>query len=194
MPTTTRAPALPAEERRAMLVSATLRLLVEQGPTVTTKQIAEAAGVAEGTIFRAFCDKETLIDAAIEAAFDTATLEESIAAIDPLLDFEARLAIAVEVMRERHAEIWRLMSNVGNRSPGQPKRSLADINALADLLAGERERLAQSPVAAARILRALTVALSPPLFGGETPPPAVEIVGLFLHGLLGPNGHGESSC
>jgi AcrR family transcriptional regulator len=166
-----------------MLVSATLRLLVEHGPSVTTKQIAEAAGVAEGTIFRAFCDKETLIDAAIEAAFDTATLEESIAAIDPGLGFEARLAIAVDVMQERHAEIWRLMSNVGNRSPGQPKRALADIDALAGLLATERERLSQAPLAAARILRALTVALSPPLFAGEPPLTTDEIVGLFLHGV-----------
>ncbi len=166
-----------------MLVSATLRLLVEHGPAVTTKQIAEAAGVAEGTIFRAFCDKETLIDAAIEAAFDTASLEESIAAIDAELPFEARLAIAVGVMQERHAEIWRLMSNVGTRSPGEPKRSLADIGALADLLAAERDRLAHEPVVAARMLRALTVALSPPLFAGEPALSAAEVVDIFLRGV-----------
>ena len=66
-----------------MLVSATLRLLTDHGQGVTTRQIAEAAGVAEGTIFRAFPDKDSLIDAAIEAAFNPASLEVAIAAIDP---------------------------------------------------------------------------------------------------------------
>ncbi|MCU1430433.1 MAG: DNA-binding transcriptional regulator, AcrR family, partial [Actinomycetia bacterium] len=37
-----------------MIVAATLPLLLEHGDRVTSRQIAEAAGIAEGTIFRAF--------------------------------------------------------------------------------------------------------------------------------------------
>jgi AcrR family transcriptional regulator len=178
-----RAPSLPAEERRAMIVSATLHLLVEHGPLVTTKQIAEAAGIAEGTIFRVFCDKDTLVDAAVEAAFDTAALEQSIAAIDPHLAFEDKLAEAVRIMQARHAEIWRLMSNLGSRGPDKPARALADIASLAALLASGHDALRRDPVLAARILRALTLALSPPLFADDRPVPPAEVVALFLDGV-----------
>ena len=52
------------DERRAALVDVTLQLLREHGRGVTTRQIAEAAGVAEGTIFRVVDSKEQLVDAA----------------------------------------------------------------------------------------------------------------------------------
>ena len=62
MPTTTRrAAALAPDDRRAMLVATTLELVLESGADVSTRQIAEAAGVAEGTIFRVFDTKEELL-------------------------------------------------------------------------------------------------------------------------------------
>ncbi len=69
---TTRAAALPPDERRSMIVAATLPLLLEHGDRVTSRQIAEAAGIAEGTIFRAFADKDEIIAAVVEAALDPA--------------------------------------------------------------------------------------------------------------------------
>ena len=59
------------EGRRASIIAAARPLLVEFGAAVTTKQVAEAAGIAEGTIFRAFADKDTLLRAVFEAAADT---------------------------------------------------------------------------------------------------------------------------
>ena len=78
--TSGRAAALPPEERRAAIVEATLPLLMEHGELVTTSQIAAAAGVAEGTIFRAFPDKEALLSATLEAAMDMAPLEGTLTA------------------------------------------------------------------------------------------------------------------
>lgn len=50
----TRAAPLPPEQRRAAIIDAALSLLEENGPELTTRVVAEAAGVAEGTLFRVF--------------------------------------------------------------------------------------------------------------------------------------------
>ena len=61
-----------------MIIDAVIPLLLEHGRAVTSKQIAEAAGIAEGTIFRAFGDKETLVQAAIEKYLDPEPLREAL--------------------------------------------------------------------------------------------------------------------
>ena len=79
------------DERRADLVDVTLRLLRVHGRDVTTRQIAEAAGIAEGTVFRAFPTKEELVDAAVARAFEPGDLVARIEEIDPDLPLRERL-------------------------------------------------------------------------------------------------------
>lgn len=109
-----RAPALPAEERRSSIIAAALPLFLEQGATVTSRQIAEAAGVAEGTIFAVFRDKQAIVRAAVEAALDPEPTERALAAIDRGLPFDEQLVAAVVIIQERTTNIWRLISSVGD--------------------------------------------------------------------------------
>src|SRR6476620_8394756 len=98
---TTRATALPPDERRSMIVAATLPLLLEHGDRVTSRQIAEAAGIAEGTIFRVFADKDEIIVAVLETALDPDQFEQALGTIPADLEFEAALAAVVEIYQQR---------------------------------------------------------------------------------------------
>jgi AcrR family transcriptional regulator len=177
-----RATALPPDERRSTIVEATLKLLIEHGDSVTTRQIAEAAGIAEGTIFRVFADKDAVIGAVIDTALDTAPLERHLEAIDPLLPFEESLLAAVEILQQRVVDIWRLVSSINTRFHDKVSRPVTDSDALVAFFDANRARLRVEPRAAARFLRALTLSATHPMMVGE-PMAATEIVELFLHGV-----------
>src|SRR4051794_23625676 len=112
-----RARPLSPEERRDGLIDATLNLLREHGRAVTTRQIAEAAGVAEGTIFRVFETKEELIDAAIARAFEPGGLVERVREIDPEEPLQDRLVTLVSIMQQRFRASFDLMKKVGMVRP-----------------------------------------------------------------------------
>jgi AcrR family transcriptional regulator len=182
---TRRATALPPDERRSMIVSATLPLLLEHGDRVTSRQIAEAAGIAEGTIFRVFADKDEIIAAVIEAALDPQPLEAALNDIPRGLGFEESLGAAVVIMQQRVIDTWRLVSSVGTRFHEMTRRPMADSDALVRMFETNRERITVEPIVAARLLRALTLSTTHPMLAGEPRTPD-ELVQLFLHGVAGP--------
>ena len=108
----TRAAPLPLDERRAALIAATEPLLERFGREVSTKQIAEAAGIAEGTIFRAFAPKEALIDAVIEDAFGIQRTCDELAQVDLALSLEKRLVAAVVILQERLRRVLALFGSL----------------------------------------------------------------------------------
>ena len=197
-PARTRAPSLPAGERRAVIVAATVPLLLTEGAGVTTRQIAEAAGIAEGTIFGVFPDKETLIQAAIETAFDRAPLDDALRAVDLSLPLEARLTAAVEILRRRVTTIWKLMTAVGMTKPPEgtgsnaDPRGRVDLSALAALFEPDRRQLRRDPQAAAHLLQGLTFAGTHPALIADEPLSSTEIVSLLLDGIRGAPGSGEA--
>jgi len=160
---TKRASALPPDERRSMIVAATL---------------------AEGTIFRVFGDKDEVIAAAIESALDQEPLEAALSAIPADLPFEAGLAAAVVIVQQRVIDIWLLMSSVGTRFHEMTRRPMTDSDALVRLFESHRAQITVEPIVAARLLRALTLSTTHPMLAGEPKSPG-ELVHLFLHGVGG---------
>jgi AcrR family transcriptional regulator len=177
-----RASAMAPQDRRAMIVNATLPLLLLNGEMVTTRQMADAAGIAEGTIFRVFADKDAVIAAVLDAALDAGPLERAIEVIDPTQALEDALEAVVVLLQQRVVDLWRLFSSLGSRFHDPSRRPPVAIEALVSLLDSQRARLAVEPTAAARFLRALTLSVTHPMLVGEPMAPA-EIVRLFLHGV-----------
>ena len=88
------------EERRRDIIAATVPLLEEEGFAVSTKKIAGAAGVAEGTIFRVFPTKEELLRAAITSYMDPADLIARLDAVDRGLPLDAKMSEVMSILQE----------------------------------------------------------------------------------------------
>jgi AcrR family transcriptional regulator len=192
-----RAAPLPPIERRATIVSATIPLLIEHGAKLTTRQIADAAGIAEGTIFRVFPDKDSLIDAALETAIDPEPTDRALGTIDRTLPLEARLEAAAEIIQRRVASIWQLMAAVGRTKPthqaGAGKVSRPpDSAALAELFEPDHDRLRRDPATCAKLFRGVIFAGSHPALAEEPLAPA-EIVSIFLDGVRGAGDQGSEA-
>ena len=192
----TRANPLPPDERRATLIAATEPLLEKYGRDVSTRQIAEAANVAEGTIFRAFATKDELIEAVLEDVFDVQRTCDELHRIDLALPLEQRLVTAVAVLQARLRRVFALFHSMrlGPR-PDRPDfraRQHADNERLnteiARLLEPDRNQLRVPPDEAANALRAITFALTHPIVGNDRHPRPEQIADLVLHGIAGGTG------
>ncbi|MEY2401271.1 MAG: hypothetical protein QOJ08_1382 [Ilumatobacteraceae bacterium] len=185
-----RAAPLPPAERRAAIIAATLPLLLAHGPAVTTRQIAEAAGIAEGTIFRVFPDIESLFQATVDAAYDPAQVAMDLSGIAGNISFERRLEEGVRILQSRLTSIWQLMSINGVPKPAgwgtarTKKIDRPDVAALVALFEPYRARLRRTPAEAAQLLRGLTLAGTHPalIADGRRMTPE-EIVSLLLDGM-----------
>lgn len=116
----TRARPMSPEERRSHILDAAIPLLRQHGRDVSTKQLAEAAGVAEGTLFRAFRDKETIISAAIERYFDPEPFRGALRAIDPDEPTVDKIRQVLQLLHDRFENVVGFMSAL--RGQAEPPR------------------------------------------------------------------------
>lgn len=173
-----------ADERREQIIDVTVELLHEHGAQLTTRQIAQAAGIAEGTIFRSFDDKDELIDAAVHRVLDPRPGLEAIEAIDSTQPFEDFLAEVVRVQVERTARIAGFMHAIG--ASKQPQRHFqldSDTKRrIHAIFEPYRDSLRIEPAAMSRLLRA--VVMGSVFHQGDTAPlTADQIVDVLLSGV-----------
>lgn len=180
-----RAAPLPPDQRRAAIIAATIPLVRVHGAAVTTSQIALAAGLAEGTLFRVFPDKESLIKAAIEHACDPAPTEAQLVAVDRSRPMREQLIAAVEILQRRVEQIWQLITVLGlplpPKPPPPPESGVG--RALMALFEPFRAELRCEPAHAARLLRTITFAGTHPRMVENMPLTAAEIVSVLLDGI-----------
>ncbi len=187
---TERARPLSPEDRRAAIADAVVPLLIAHGRDVSTRQIAEAACVAEGTLFRAFDDKDAIIDAAVTRYLDPEPLRRQLREIDASRPLEWKVERVLVHLRERFRGIIGVMSALGTRTP--PHRDHHHHNdiyesIIADLLAADAERLSATPSQVARYLRLVAFASSVPAFGESIGLDTDELVDLITNGIA--SGH-----
>jgi AcrR family transcriptional regulator len=178
-----------AADRRSALVDVTLPLLHEHGRAVTTRQIAEAAGVAEGTIFRVFESKDDLVQAALDHAFDIEPFLEDLRRVDPDQPLRDLVSDLVTLLQVRFRGIFTLMTAVGMVGPPSgrahmkhPREEAEQI--MTELLAPHAAELRAPVPHVVHVLRLLTFAGSHPHLSDGRILSADEIVTAVLDGLL----------
>ena len=183
--TSSRARPLSLEERQASIIDAVMPLLVDHGRDVTSKQIAEAAGVAEGTIFRAFGDKDSLIEAAIAKFLDPEPLRRELRSIPSDLPLDDKVLRIVELMRKRFSEIFRVMAAIGIARPPKHSHRLAFAEIISDVLSPQLEALNWSPERTAHVIRLVTFSASFPQLNEGAELSSRELAAIVLYGIAG---------
>ncbi|MCC2317694.1 TetR/AcrR family transcriptional regulator [Cellulomonas chengniuliangii] len=200
-----RAPAMAPDDRRAAILEAVGPLLRERGAAVTTRELAAAACVAEGTLFRVFPDKETLVRAAVAHALDPADVVAKIAAIPDDEPLRPALREAVRLMQDRARQVVDLLV-VAHHLPGGPHPANAHahgappgggrhrhpamepvVGAMARLLSAHAGELRRPPQECAHVLLALVLSTQRTgMWGDGVSLKADDLVDIALNGLVIP--------
>jgi AcrR family transcriptional regulator len=185
---------MPAADRRRAILDVVVPLLVEKGSSLTTAEVAKAAGIAEGTIFRVFPDKSALIYEAVKATMDPTPVADAIRAIGPSAPMAEQLAAAVRVMRDHFNRMTALAESLRSVSalPGARQRDVGRLikesstvisAALTELFDRHRAALRVPPSTATAAFRGLVFASAHPLLPPRERLAMEETVSILLSGI-----------
>ena len=194
------------DERRRAIVDVVVPLLLQHGSDVTTRQIAEAAGIAEGTIFRVFPDKPALLMAVAEDTMNPADGQAELgAALAGLTDLRERVVATAQRLNDRSEKVMAVMmalrgvwmaqaaehAKAGHPSPtkppGPPQFIIDSHRALLDRLTEvfepHHDELRVPPRQAALLLRTLVLGVRHPGSPAEDVLSPDEIADALLDGI-----------
>ena len=187
----TRATPMPPDERKRAIIEAVLPLLLEHGKDTTTRQIAEAAGIAEGTIFRVFASKDEIFEAALALAFDPGGFVADLESVDAGLPLRERLLVLTDLLQKRFLKIFTLMSAMGMTKPPERHRDRAMdewrdymLGLMIGLLEPDADLFRLPLDEVVRTLRLLTFSGSHPHISDQRLMTPDEIVDVVLYGTL----------
>ncbi|MCC6495352.1 MAG: TetR/AcrR family transcriptional regulator [Propionibacteriaceae bacterium] len=192
-----RATPMAPEERRQAIIEATLPLILERGTDLSTREIATAAGVAEGTIFRAFETKAELIVAAMHAALSAQDALHRLETLPAGQTLDDRVAGILEVLLAEIQRTRSLTAELSNPELHGPRhhdgracppfrhreRHAKLVNAVEAALAGHSIGLAVPPRTAAQVLLAMAFATSLDITDNNTLAQPRNLAEVVLHGL-----------
>jgi len=186
--TSTRAEPMAPEDRRAMIAEQSVPLFLEHGSGLTTRQLAEELGIAEGTIFRAFGDKDALKRAAVEAFFARGHEQLERGIVDPALPLEEKVAALVHGTRLWTRNMMRMLSLVDRSEiPSFFAGKREDIfrTAVARIFEPNSDELTVPPERMAPVMRLAGMAANAAHFDKDASLSDDELVHFILYGIAG---------
>ena len=113
-----------ADDRREQVIAAAMPLIAERGTLIKTADIAKAAGIAEGTLFRVFSDKEVLLDACLERAMDPTKLADAISSASHMPELEVAIEAVVAVVVGHFECALPIVHGMMPTTPFRPQRAV----------------------------------------------------------------------
>jgi len=158
--------------------------------------VAEAAGIAEGTLFRVFATKDDLIDEVVADVMDPRASCTAISQISSDLPLDARLTEVMDILTARIREItgfFLAMRLAPKERSDEQARSARESHsahtrmvteAVTEVIGADAARLRVPADQAARYVWSVAFVTGHPMIGAEFDTSSELAVQIMLHGLL----------
>ncbi len=191
---------MPPLERRATILDAAVPMVATPGLTFTTQEVADAAGIAEGTLFRVFPTKADLVQAVIEQVLDPTTVCRQLSQLRPNSLDEA-VSQVIDLLGSSVKNTSAFFASLharGEKPPTPPagddctrdqhrtaqeRRAQQVHEAITTVLQPFAADLRTTPEVAASHLRTLVMAIHHPFLSDRSITDGDEVTALLLHGI-----------